>query len=72
VTADEERQEASLTGDQPQNADAVPDQADEEGTNPAQATPSIGDSGQHQGQTQVPAPEDDVGVPEELDDRPTE
>ncbi len=72
MTADEERQEASLTGDQPQNADAVPDQAGEEGTNPAQATPPIGDSDQHQGQTQVPAPEDDVGVPEELDDRPTE
>jgi len=68
MTADEERQEASLTGNQPQNADAIPDQAGEEGTNPAQSTPPIGDSGQKKGQTQVPPPDDDVGVPEELDD----
>jgi hypothetical protein len=68
MTADEERQEASLTGNQPENADAVPNQAGEEGTNPAQGTPPIGDSGQKKGQTQVPAPDDDVGVPEELDD----
>ncbi len=69
MPADErERQEASQTGNQPQNADAVPDQGGEERTNPARATPPIGDSDQQQGQTQVPPPEDDVSVPEELDD----
>ena len=41
-----------------------------EGTNPAQGTPPIDGGGQRAGQTQAPAPDDDVGVPEELDDRP--
>ncbi len=41
-----------------------------EGTNPAQGTPPIDGGGQRAGQTQTPAPDDDVGVPEELDDRP--
>ncbi len=41
-----------------------------EGTNPAQGTPPIDGGGQRAGQTQVPAPDDDVGVPEVLDDRP--
>ena len=35
-----------------------------ESTNPAQATPPIGDEGEP-GQTAVPAPDDDVGVPAE-------
>lgn len=39
-----------------------------EETNPAQGTPPI-DGGGTPGQTQTPAPEDDVGVPEELEDR---
>ena len=70
MPADERQdQEASLTGNQPQNADAVPDQGGEEGTNPVKGTPPIGDSDQQQGQTQVPAAEDDVGVPEKLDHR---
>ncbi len=41
----------------------------EEGANPAQGTPPIDGGGQRPGQTQTPAPEDDVGVPEELEDR---
>lgn len=40
-----------------------------EGTNPAQATPPIEGGGQHADQTQTPAADDDVGVPEEIDER---
>jgi len=67
----EDRQEASLTGNQAQDASQTPDQAATggEGTSPAQGTPPIGDSDQKKGQTQVPAPDNDVRVPEELDDR---
>lgn len=41
-----------------------------EHTNPAQGTPPI-EGGGKPGQTQTPAPDDDVGVPEEIgDDHP--
>jgi hypothetical protein len=39
-----------------------------EGSGAAAATPDIGEEGEI-GQTQVPAPDDDAGVPEEADDR---
>ena len=39
-----------------------------EGSGAASATPEIGEEGEV-GQTQVPAPEDDPGVPEEEEDR---
>lgn len=40
-----------------------------ENADPAKATSKIGGEGQVPGQTQTPAADDDVGVPEELDDR---
>ena len=40
-----------------------------EGSGAASATPEIGEDGEV-GQTAVPAADDDVGVPDELDDRP--
>jgi hypothetical protein len=69
VFADEERQQASQTGD-PDASESV-DQAARGGedTNPAEGTPPIDDAGQQSGQTQAPAPEDDVGVPEDVEDR---
>jgi hypothetical protein len=39
-----------------------------EGVDATQGTPPIGDD-QNAGQTQTPAPDDDTGVPENLDDR---
>jgi hypothetical protein len=40
----------------------------DEGVNPAQGTPPI-EGDQRAGQTQTPAPDDDTGVPEDLDER---
>ncbi len=64
------RQQAAETGDE-NASDTIKEAATdaERGTNPAQGTPPIDGSGQRAGQTQAPPPEDDVGVPEELEDR---
>ena len=35
---------------------------------PAAGTQPIGDGGQHAGQTQTPAPDDEVGVPDDVGD----
>ena len=64
-----ERQQASQTGDP--DASETLDQAATggQGTNPSQGTPPIGDSEQQPGQTEVPAPDDDVGGSEDVEDR---
>jgi hypothetical protein len=69
VSAEESRDQAAETGDR--DASETMDQAAQggEGVNPAQGTPPIGGSEQQPGQTAVPAPEEDVGVPEGVEER---
>jgi hypothetical protein len=63
-----ERRQAPETGDE-NVSDTVREAAtaDDE-TSPAQGTPPI-EGGGRPGQTETPAPVDDSGVPEHLDDR---
>lgn len=71
MTEGNDRQQASETGTENKGTD---DEMLEKaatggkGTNPAQGTPPI-EGGGNPDQTQVPAADDDVGVPEELDER---
>jgi hypothetical protein len=64
MSADEERRQASETGDQ--EASETLDQAAQggEGTSPAQGAQPIEGSEQQSDQTQVSGPDDDVGVPD--------
>jgi hypothetical protein len=66
---DEERQQSPETGD-PDASETV-DAAREggEGTNPSQAAQPMEGGDQQRDETQTPAPEGDVGVPDELEDR---
>jgi hypothetical protein len=69
MTADNERQQPSQSGD-PDASETLDQPArGGEGTNPSQAVQSIEGRDQQAEQTQVAAPEDDVGVPEHLEDR---
>ena len=63
-----ERQQPPETGDE-SASDTVREAATgSDETNPAQGTPPI-EGGGRPGQTQTPAPEEDTGVPEQLEDR---
>jgi hypothetical protein len=53
--------------DRPTSGEGISGQGGE-GSGAAAATPEIGEDGEI-GQTQVPAPDDDPGVPEEEEDR---
>ncbi len=60
----DERHQAPETGDE--NASETPRQAETgQGPSPAQAAPGISGDDQTSGQTQTPADDDDVGVPED-------
>jgi hypothetical protein len=64
----DERQQAPETGDETASETTRKAERAGEDTSPAQGTPPI-EGGGRPGQTQTPAPEEDVGVPEELEDR---
>ncbi|MEA2279982.1 MAG: hypothetical protein QOK21_589 [Solirubrobacteraceae bacterium] len=63
-----EQQRPSETGDENASDTAREAATGNDETSPAQGTPPV-EGGGRPGQTQTPAPEDDVGVPEHLDDR---
>ncbi|MDQ6817400.1 MAG: hypothetical protein M3018_08345 [Actinomycetota bacterium] len=69
MSSDQQRDDDPQSGD-PDASDTT-QQAGRggEGANPAQAAPPISDSDQQAGQTERPAPDDDVGVPEEVERR---
>ena len=64
----DDRRQAPETGDEDASETVREAATGPEGTNPAQGTPPI-EGGGRPGQTQTPAPDDDTGVPEELEDR---
>jgi hypothetical protein len=70
-TGSEERRESGTEEmaqeDRPNSGGGIGGQGGE-GSGAAAATPEIGEEGEV-GQTQVPAPDDDPGVPEEGEDR---
>jgi hypothetical protein len=67
---DESEQATESPGPGYPAGDVEPPEGESEGEDPTNATgaPPISDEDQHEGQTSHPAPDDDVGVPEDVGD----
>jgi hypothetical protein len=69
MSTDDQRTKPPETGDEEASETTRDAARGGEDTNPARATQPIDGSDQHPGQTETPPEEEDVGVPEELEDR---